>query len=455
MRDFEYSGVWWLPRDEDNEVAGILRFSERDGVRLELIGSFAGGPKDLSGRLESREPIILGVVDRHLVTLSNSLHMRRRISAPGLRRDDYRPEFALLGAHCQTPDEMRFSTIDVFYTYLEDWVPQVAGGQVRIIKDENGRYRYEASYDKPERLTSRTSRGVLTIEADVRPPLPAGRTIAFNEVVKLNVTDECACSVGRWLSDLVSPMQNLLTLATDQPNAVTALFVHPPHGEEDDSAFPIEVFYQPVYDAKISEKRNINEHQMLFSLRDRDQDYPAIVEKWLNASSELSHLMGLYFSVSYRSMYLQHRFDNIIRAAEAFHRARHSDSTARDSAKLRELVDSLLADVPDAVSKRDVDWARSRLLHNQPSLEQRLHELVADTTTVMAPLMSDADEFVERVAKTRHTFAHANAGTLDNRQLFDDVQVLDLLMKALFLQELGLPMELVTNLGSYSFAKPR
>ena len=39
QNDFEYSGIWFLPEDENNEVSGKLIYSAKDGITLELIGS--------------------------------------------------------------------------------------------------------------------------------------------------------------------------------------------------------------------------------------------------------------------------------------------------------------------------------------------------------------------------------------------------------------------------------
>jgi len=42
FEEFEEKGYWWLASDPDKEVPGILRYSPKDGISLELFGSFSG-----------------------------------------------------------------------------------------------------------------------------------------------------------------------------------------------------------------------------------------------------------------------------------------------------------------------------------------------------------------------------------------------------------------------------
>jgi len=56
MESFEYSGVWRLPNEPDNQISGVLRFNSVDGANLDLIGSFVPG----FGKQIDYAPIIHG-----------------------------------------------------------------------------------------------------------------------------------------------------------------------------------------------------------------------------------------------------------------------------------------------------------------------------------------------------------------------------------------------------------
>ena len=36
----EYKGIWWLPENLDDKIYGTLKFSNDDGIILDLFGSF-------------------------------------------------------------------------------------------------------------------------------------------------------------------------------------------------------------------------------------------------------------------------------------------------------------------------------------------------------------------------------------------------------------------------------
>ena len=73
MENIEYSRYWWLPLKEDEKIAGTLTFTNDEGIKLRLMGSF-------TGELESNDSIILGFADRNIITLCGSLNCFSTIS---------------------------------------------------------------------------------------------------------------------------------------------------------------------------------------------------------------------------------------------------------------------------------------------------------------------------------------------------------------------------------------
>ena len=72
MKSFEYSGMWWLPTQQEHKVPGIARFADDDRINLALNGLFeperGSGLPDLPFK---KHPLILGLTDEGLaITLS-------------------------------------------------------------------------------------------------------------------------------------------------------------------------------------------------------------------------------------------------------------------------------------------------------------------------------------------------------------------------------------------------
>jgi ApeA-like protein len=40
VEDIQYTGIWWPPHKPEQQITGTFKFSQRDGVLLELMGSF-------------------------------------------------------------------------------------------------------------------------------------------------------------------------------------------------------------------------------------------------------------------------------------------------------------------------------------------------------------------------------------------------------------------------------
>ena len=38
MENIEYSGYWWLPSEPDEKIAGILTYTNDEGIKLRLTG---------------------------------------------------------------------------------------------------------------------------------------------------------------------------------------------------------------------------------------------------------------------------------------------------------------------------------------------------------------------------------------------------------------------------------
>ena len=56
MKDFTYSGVWWLPGRENIRVAGSLSFTVGTGLKLSLLGALQATPNPFE---DVEHPLVL------------------------------------------------------------------------------------------------------------------------------------------------------------------------------------------------------------------------------------------------------------------------------------------------------------------------------------------------------------------------------------------------------------
>ena len=81
IANFEYKGLWFLPSNDKDKVAGIVKFEVKKGITLDLIGSF---PRD-----SKTKEIIWGILDDgRNVTLFNNFQSSKSFSLPGFEIEE-------------------------------------------------------------------------------------------------------------------------------------------------------------------------------------------------------------------------------------------------------------------------------------------------------------------------------------------------------------------------------
>ncbi len=73
MRDVTLEGLWWLPSNPEEKIAGILSFIGDTRPTLRLIGAFTHAEESSSGAYEVSVPekhaLIHGLCEHHEITL--------------------------------------------------------------------------------------------------------------------------------------------------------------------------------------------------------------------------------------------------------------------------------------------------------------------------------------------------------------------------------------------------
>lgn len=202
---------------------------------------------------------------------------------------------------------------------------------------------------------------------------------------------------------------------------------------------------------------SVRRHEMLFTLdvvRDRFQD---VIGRWLAFVEAYRPIANVFFTSFYEpSSFVDQRYLNLSRVAEAYHRQRfgRSDLSAEDH-------EARVRDVIVAAPEQHREWLGERLEHSdEMTFRRRVRQLVREHDAVMAPLIgsgSDARErFVGRVVAARNQLTHLSEGSAmpePPRGLFELNEALGVLLQAALMSELGplgIPAEVSAQLfGNY------
>ena len=446
MKNIEYSGYWWLPSEPDKKIAGTLKFTNDEGIKLRLIGSFLNFYT--AGKIPINIPIILGIVHKNIMTLCNSINSCSRRSSPVLATQEYTSELALIGRHFTKPDELLFNKARVQYSYLYDWVELPEIQREFDFIDRNKVKELRFTYTAPEDIEGTTTYGKFYVIYECSEP---GKfdSIDFKKYASLMIQPNEKLSFNDFYSKFISPLNNFMTFATDRTNSITKLQLFSPWGdvgkEKSDytlEELPIQAIYQTIYPERKKTDRLLAESEMLFSFSDIKRDFSLILQKWFNSVDKLDSIFKLFFNVRYMpDMYLENQFLNLVQAIESYHRRQIKNHVLpKDEHKNR------LEIVLDSVPGEYKEWLKDKLQHsNEPTLKERLIELFESIPEIINELIKDKEAFATQINNARNYFTHHDeylkkkAPQLE--ELYRFIESLSFILQGCILTELGCTRE--------------
>ena len=440
MESIEYSGLWWVPSNPENAVAGSLTFTDDDGVTLQLIGSF--------GELDSLEstkahPLVLGLsTNGKRVTLTDCVATSKNVSMPGVYTEVYRASFCFVGGHFQEPNELRFRRLAVRYSHLPDWV-RMSGFSVTRKWEE---HKVEIVYELPQEVKAETSKGTISLSFSGQTKGDGIERMNIEQSVWLEVEIGEEVELQTLFRQYISALQNFLTLATTKPNSIVELQVFSPlvYMEKQNNErieTPIQVLFRQKYSKDLPHKLLIPDY-MLFAFGDIVEEFEFIIDNWLNIAQELDSVCNLFFGVQYTPrMYMENEFLNIVQAMESYHRRRMKNEV-QPQTEYERRIETILS----RVDAQDSEWLKGVLAYsNEPRLEQRLNELLERVQAVVSPVIDDTAKFAKKVKNTRNYLTHFDK-RLERRaargsELFWLTRKLSYVLQVCLLLELGLSLD--------------
>ena len=140
----EIKGVWWLPDNPENELSGILTFSQDDGGSLDIVGVFG---TETSERV-MKPTIILGVSQNGKpITLYECFYTNMMLPWGGVGGAKYRTQVVFEGAHFESKEDIKFNQLYGNYTDLDVWVG-ISGFTINADLKQ-GKFISEIKYEKP------------------------------------------------------------------------------------------------------------------------------------------------------------------------------------------------------------------------------------------------------------------------------------------------------------------
>ena len=419
MKSFEMYGQWRNP-DMQQSVGGILSFSPRDGIRLNLIGALHTSDNPLDSFTMTAElqqyPLIWGITtDGKHISLIDSAITSTKLSANGYPTQILRPSIILVGYHFQQLEEVQTDTVQVMYSYLQDWYGRSGVTWKIPQKVEDNNNPIELTYTFPKEVTATTVQATINIT-----PTITSQVSAFSpgllQRVSMQITAKSTLHLTKWMDDFIAPLQHFITFATDRPNAIDDLKVvlkrhNTTTGETHEHS--IDVFFEPLVHIECNEKE-LTSQDMFFTL-DQLPHFEQTIEQWLSLHMKLSPMLRLFFGTYYAPhRYLDTRFLLTLQIMEVYYRHTHNKQVPQ-------------TDEPQYLFSGILDY------------------LFARGEDILLPLVKKKDSFIEKVITSKNYYTYYDE-TLKSQaaqeiELYWINEALMLLMRRVILHDIGIDSE--------------
>ena len=226
MKHFEASGLWYPTDDPDNSVGGTLKFDDA-GLQLILLGAFRQG---WSPEVE-RYHLIRGVTGKtpygSFVTLVDNFRTGQTFNMIGATTEKIRSNLALVGDFHLPDGPVNVEKLILGFSYLKEWAGK-GGIEVKTERFGDG-LSLVINYAKPKNMEFPFGDKTLTLGFSFEAPRGLHHA-SIAEEASIVIEPVGDITAETLIQDYVRTIQDLISFATDTPNAVEKITFR---GEQD------------------------------------------------------------------------------------------------------------------------------------------------------------------------------------------------------------------------------
>lgn len=317
----DLQGVWWLPESPDHTVPGTLTLSHEARPTLVMIGSIdpnLGLPASIGTIFgHTRDlPFVFGrTASGQSVTLADARFALRQMHIEDAESAVFElvGRAAYVGAHVH-PDRATFSDLDLAIERLIDWRDASPFGLSLTPSHERPK-RIVVSGDVPESVRADLDGGELLVRTSLSTSGDFHRQASLSLDTLLRLRLDHGLTKADWLEAYAGPLQRLVALATGRAIEIERMELSEPSAD-----LRCEVVWPRKLRASEPERRFMPD-ELLFTVTDLGDRISERLSAWLSASRRLEPVMNMFFATRYaETMFEEDRFQNLVQAAEAYHR---------------------------------------------------------------------------------------------------------------------------------------
>lgn len=451
MDAFEADGIWYFPDAQQRRIAGVMRYSPKEGVHVKLTGVLRGDDIASTITLKSeRYPLIFGVLNSgpvgRFVTLKDCFQTKLNIAMPGTATEEIYANTAVAGeCHLHNKD-FAFNEFIAEFENLAGWIPLVHFD----FKHNDDHSTIEATCRRSPPVTVNTCDGAVMFEPQVNLSQKLGEELTIAANVRIRGTLQKPVDIEKASHKALQPIRDFLTLAIGRPVYATHLQVRNLATKNASKNSPS---YMDVLDRVVVAEqtpRHTHPAEMLLRSQDLgDERLKNVIRQWYEFHRNNWWFCTMYFGQEYRNVpYIDVRFRLLLEAMICFLRYQYVSGHTRDFPPNATTM-NIHGDWFYAVSPDPAEADFGPFLYNELS---RFHGL-------MTPLLNmPIDEFIVKITRTLARLKHRGSREteseciLSGAALHDTIETLKVLCQAWMFEGAGMSVEEIVQMFGRSLA---
>ncbi|WP_293781477.1 HEPN domain-containing protein [uncultured Aeromicrobium sp.] len=434
MEPFEEAGVFWLPTQPDRRIAGKLAV-DRDGIGLTVYDSLrpVEFPADQVVEIKPErvvEGTVLGrLTDREAEVTLLDVSGTSFVLPLGETTESFDVSTALVGGHV---DDRAASRLVIEFDVLRDWVQVVGAPSFNMT---------ELRLDIARRVLHAAQVNGHDVEIVQTASTTFGPTVVVNRRTCVEITGG-DLAIDSMFNDWIRPLHDFLIVALGRPVAVTGLqaTMRVTIGADVDITIYTNLIQPEAHDGVKPLNLRESDAPTLVLPDDPAIEFAELLPAWFGLREELLDAVVQLCAPFYvMFIYSEHRYGSVFQAAEALARSRFESRQrpkGEHAARVAAIVDAARA---AGVEEAELEWAGNVLRsRNDRPLKYLIDELLERSGVVAEPQRT---LLAPKMASARAGVSHGGAEGVDSVLRYWLGQVLQWVVRAHLLDELGIPAD--------------
>ena len=428
----EFDGLWWTPGNDLLKIPGNLVFDCDQGGTLILHGGLFGE------NAPSFSPVIFGeskgigitVLDarwRSSEGVNRWLDNGTRNTQYLIHEERWTCEEVIVGKRFNQGSSHRYSSFKFDSEQLRYWVRKPYAESAYSGKKPG------LWFEVPEMMCFSMDDGAKITLIWTHIEFTDGLDKSILSGPQLMIEPRIPLTLREIEEQFLVPILFILGLATSTTDHLIFLSVEDSESERTGFGNGPEVL--TTHWTSKFKSRGTRQYEHLIKFTEVESDLQGILNSWLSLYAKRKYTISEFFSIYYsKGIYGEDKFLRVMRSLESWHRGLESDLTfvpAEEYAAIRADIKSSLRE-----EHRRVVFDK---FNNDPTLVQRIDEIVSGSPAAVRELIGGLGDFVQRAVKTRNNIAHIGDGKniFSSAQMFWGRMLLEQTFIASLLENLG------------------